>query len=398
MNLDLHLTTDCNMACRFCGAWEYGKEKHYISLHNAKDALTAGCASGYGITTLTGGEPTLHPDFCEIIEFAHKLGYWTVITTNGIILTEELIDVYRRCNTLVRISMHTTDKDIHNEITGSDSFDHILDNINRLRENNVQYAIGCTVFDENISQVAEIAAFAWEKGASFIRYTPVVSIRGAADMVVLPVFFEELLKRIFDLCLYNKDKINLKSTSTIYRQNLLEYMLTRKCAGGSRQHIIYDCTGRVTPCSFIPEQMDLCSEETGEPADRFQTVYRKMDKLFSGRVIGKLKGRCSECEYTDTCLGGCFTTKMPFGLDASDEQPVCIYNMVKELLQNYDEKEQNSLLDYWGSCYIPKLGTVDTDKHCMRRLPIWEINFRYVMDRARYPFVKAYSEMERSGI
>ena len=89
MNLDLHLTTACNMKCSFCGAWEYGREHAYITLADAEKALDAGRKSGYRITTLTGGEPAIHPGYCEILETAHKKGYWTVVTTNGLYLDKE---------------------------------------------------------------------------------------------------------------------------------------------------------------------------------------------------------------------------------------------------------------------------------------------------------------------
>lgn len=68
MNLDLHLTTACNMKCSFCGAWEYGKEHAYITLADAEKALDAGRKSGYRITTLTGGEPAIHPGILQNTE------------------------------------------------------------------------------------------------------------------------------------------------------------------------------------------------------------------------------------------------------------------------------------------------------------------------------------------
>lgn len=49
------------MKCSFCGAWEYGREHAYITLADAEKALDAGRKSGYRITTLTGGEPAIHP-------------------------------------------------------------------------------------------------------------------------------------------------------------------------------------------------------------------------------------------------------------------------------------------------------------------------------------------------
>ena len=79
------------MKCSFCGAWEYGKEHAYITMADAEKALDAGRKSGYRIMTLTGGEPAIHPEYCRILKAAHRKGYWTVVTTNGLHLDEEII-------------------------------------------------------------------------------------------------------------------------------------------------------------------------------------------------------------------------------------------------------------------------------------------------------------------
>ena len=50
-----------------------------------------------------------------------------------------------------------------------------------------------------------------------------------------------------------------------------DYMLTRRCAGGSGQHIIFDCRGNVIACSFIPEEAHLSAgKEIPQIEDRFK--------------------------------------------------------------------------------------------------------------------------------
>lgn len=178
------------MKCSFCGAWEYGREHAYITLADAEKALDAGRKSGYRITTLTGGEPAIHPEYCRILKAAHRKGYWTVVTTNCLHLDEEIIKAYKRCRTLVRISLHTLDDKLHERMTGTDSLAVILDNINELRTACVRISIGCTVTAENIGEMEKLAAFAWDSGAEFIRYTPVVGIRGAAGQIMDNSFFK----------------------------------------------------------------------------------------------------------------------------------------------------------------------------------------------------------------
>lgn len=222
---------------------------------DAEKALDAGRKSGYRITTLTGGEPAIHPEYCRILKAAHRKGYWTVVTTNGLHLDEEIIKAYKRCRTLVRISLHTLDDKLHERMTGTDSLAVILDNINELRTVGVRIGIGCTVTAENIGEMEKLAAFAWDSGAEFIRYTPVVGIRGAAGQIMDNSFFKEILRSISLMTIANSGFMENDNKDMGFLRGIMEFMMTRKCAGGSKQHIIYDCHGTVVPCSFLPEGM-----------------------------------------------------------------------------------------------------------------------------------------------
>lgn len=388
MNFDLHLTTDCNMRCNFCGAWEYGKEKRYISLKNAKNALSEARLKGYRITTLTGGEPTLHPEFCEVLKDAFLLGYWTVVTTNGLNISEKMLKTFKSCNTLVRVSLHSMDCTLHREITGGDTLSIILANIQLLKQNQIKFAIGCTVFDRNINQIQDIAKFAWESKAQYIRYTPVVGIRGANEIKLSPTFFYELLETIFKICICNKEILDYQSHNTIFRDNFLDFMLTRQCAGGSKQHIIYDCSGRVLPCSFIPEEMGFCSESKGTVSERIEEIYVKVNNFQNYKLKGKLMGKCSKCNYSDTCLGGCLTTKIGNNLPYNAEQPICIKEIVNRILSKFNEEDRNMLIDYWCINFRRKYFAAEATRYCMRHLPIWEISFRRGIERNQYEFNK----------
>ena len=109
----------------------------------------------------------------------------------------------------------------------------------------------------------------------------------------------------------------------VYKRQIVDYMLTRRCAGGSGQHIIFDCRGNVIACSFIPEEAHLSAgKEIPQIEDRFKEVYRKVDRLFDRNLAERLKGECGTCGSKKSCMGGCLTMKIPLGLGPDDEQPV----------------------------------------------------------------------------
>ncbi len=384
MNLDLHLTTACNMKCSFCGAWEYGKEPFYIPFEEAARALEAGRRLGYRITTLTGGEPSIHPEYERIIQYARDLGYWTVVTTNGLRLTEQMAETYRKCRTLVRVSLHTLKPELHQEITGEDTLSRIQDNIQEMSRRGIRLGLGCTVFDENIEEVKSMARFAYKQGASFIRYTPVVGIRGAGEMRLEYDFFRRLVGEISRICADNMDLLEWKDYPIQYSRQIVDYMLTRRCAGGSGQHIIFDCRGSVIACSFIPEEAHLSAgKEISQIEDRFREVYRKVDGLFDRNLAENLKGECGTCSSKKSCMGGCLTMKIPLGLGFGDEQPVCMRRLIDDVCSSFNEQQQRDLFSYWCSGYLLKTGSRNTERVCIRRLPIWEGNFRYGVSRER---------------
>lgn len=395
MNLDLHLTTACNMKCSFCGAWEYGKEQAYITEKDAEYALDAGRKCGYRITTLTGGEPTIHPDFCSIVEYAHQKGYWTVVTTNGLHMTEDMVKTFKNCHTLVRVSLHTLDEEKHKKLTGTDSLSEVLQNMRTLSENGVRTAVGCTVTPDNQNEMEGLAEYGWKSGAEFIRYTPVVGIRGAADLKTEYGFFQNILRRISSMTIKNADVLEKETKDMTFLKGIMEYMLTRKCAGGSKQHIIYDCHGTVVPCSFLPESMGLCCsrDQIGmQPAgeenaiqriqNQIYTVQNNMNQFLDPKKGDLLQGQCHTCEFRKNCMGGCLTMKIPQGLDLLAEQPVCLMKMLREQEKEFSEDELKALYSCWCSSFLRKAGTRDKERTCVRRLPIWELAFRRGQNRA----------------
>ena len=79
----VRLTSACNNRCLFCLDADSLSGK-YGSLGEVESALRAGRAEGCRRVVLSGGEPTIHPDFVEVVGLARELGYAHIQTiTNG---------------------------------------------------------------------------------------------------------------------------------------------------------------------------------------------------------------------------------------------------------------------------------------------------------------------------
>jgi molybdenum cofactor biosynthesis enzyme MoaA len=79
----VRLTKLCNNRCVFCldsDEQDGAAVPAAVVLANLEKGIAAGCAQA----VLSGGEPTLHPDFIEIISASKKMGYsWVQAITNG---------------------------------------------------------------------------------------------------------------------------------------------------------------------------------------------------------------------------------------------------------------------------------------------------------------------------
>jgi radical SAM protein with 4Fe4S-binding SPASM domain len=387
MNLDLHLTTSCNMKCKFCGAWEQELDSCMLDIKEVYHALNEGKKGGYKFITLTGGEPALHPDINTIIEYASQLGYWVCITTNGLHITEELIKTAKRTRCQLRISLHTLIREFHQQITGADTLNIIMNNIEKLKNNSIFYGIGMTVYEENVEEIEDLAEYAWRQKAAFVRYTPIVGVRQGHDLKINSGFYYKMLLCISKIAVNNLKLLNYRRNSNIGGNQMLDIMLTRQCAAGSRLFMILDAQKNLVPCSFIERELHF--HESGfEKSDDFKKIYRRMDCVFEQAKEEGYRGKCSKCVFIDSCKGGCLVNKLSFGLNANDEQPICYRSIVYGVLSNFKEEEKTSLIEYWTYYYLQKCIGIEKDKLCFRRLPIWELNFKFTHAQSRNEFMK----------
>ncbi|HLZ44190.1 MAG TPA: radical SAM protein [Gemmatimonadales bacterium] len=88
----LIITRRCNLSCGYCT--EYDHVSEFIPLPTLQERIDALHRLGAINIALLGGEPLLHPDLPDIIAYANRHAQVS-ITTNGFLITEELIG---RCN------------------------------------------------------------------------------------------------------------------------------------------------------------------------------------------------------------------------------------------------------------------------------------------------------------
>lgn len=99
------LTDECNLNCPFCS----NKERlgQTFSFDEIKSILLIFKSMGAKAVEFTGGEPTLHPDINEIINYAKELKYSIGLKSNGIDIKKHLDTFTIQNLTWLRISLNS---------------------------------------------------------------------------------------------------------------------------------------------------------------------------------------------------------------------------------------------------------------------------------------------------
>jgi MoaA/NifB/PqqE/SkfB family radical SAM enzyme len=84
----------CNLDCSYCN--EYDKTSEPVALESMLRRIDRLADLGTTIITLSGGEPTLHPDLDAIIHRIRSRGAIATLITNGLLLTPDRIRALNR--------------------------------------------------------------------------------------------------------------------------------------------------------------------------------------------------------------------------------------------------------------------------------------------------------------
>lgn len=163
-NLFWETTLRCNAKCKHCGsrAGENVKIEDELSTEEIKKSLQS-IANKYDakkiLLNITGGEPLVREDLFEVMTFARKLGYHWGMTTNGILINEEIINKMKYAGMeTISISIDGLEK-THDEFRGvKGSYSKIIKNIKKLKDANFLKCLQVTTVANkmNIKELEEL--------------------------------------------------------------------------------------------------------------------------------------------------------------------------------------------------------------------------------------------------
>ncbi|KKQ71602.1 MAG: radical SAM domain heme biosynthesis protein [Candidatus Peregrinibacteria bacterium GW2011_GWC2_39_14] len=317
----------CNNRCNFCYTEAQGFPSEKLSLENQKGIIDSMTELGAKKCTLIGGEPTLHPNIVDVIEYGSQHGLKMKVVTNGRKYANE--DFLQRMidagMSFTAISVHGSSKEEHAGNTGVErSFDETLAGIKNCIKLNVPFVTLTTVNASNKDRVCDMARFLHNLGVKSIVYNLASPIEGDVvnDKILSPAELARIIQGSYKvlksegiqahfyatvpLCLFDRDLL----TSMIDESYLIPLSggAMSECNIYDGSGIAFDPTGNILACTHqvnSPIEAILDDQQKIKPREQVRDILLRVRGTIGPENWKYPSEDCDACEMRMKCIGGC---------------------------------------------------------------------------------------------
>ena len=313
-----YLTEGCNLRCRHCWiAPKYqseGNSHPTLDLDLFKSIIEQATALGLTGVKLTGGEPLLHPEINEILEYIRTEDLRLTVETNGVLCTPELAEKMAACkDPFVSVSLDGADAETHEWVRGvTGCFEAALRGIQNLAEVGLRPQLIMTMMRHNKDQMESIVRLAECLDAGSVKFNIVQpTARGAKmhesgealdieELVDLGEWAENTLSSATYLNLYYDHPIAFRPLGKMFGEN------GDGCGVCGILGILgVLANGSYALCGMGEMVPDLVfGHATTNPLEDVWNKSLVLVELRKG-LPQRFEGICGDCLMKGLCLGSC---------------------------------------------------------------------------------------------
>ncbi len=289
--LRVSVTQRCNLNCVYCGSETPAPDA--LSAEQIITLVSAFAECGFTKVRLTGGEPLMREDICEIargisrIDGIKKL----TLTTNGVLLKKYAEQLKSAGVNAVNVSIDALDGDVYKKLTGRDRLNDVLEGIEAARNAGISIRTNSVLIrGENESEAQKLISLAEDSDTDvrFIELMPFSDMAKNKDLIVTGA---ELLKKFSFLRPVSggaQSDTARYYTADGFKGNVgfISPVSDKFCDKCNRIRLLSD--GRVRPCLGHDETFDLMP---------FINDREKLVEEIKKAVYNKPKGHEFSCGY-----------------------------------------------------------------------------------------------------
>jgi mycofactocin radical SAM maturase len=319
--LTWELTYACNLSCVHCLSSSGRRDPRELSTEQCKALIDEFERMQIFYVNIGGGEPTVRPDFWELVDYATAHHVGVKFSTNGVRITPEVAARLAASDYVdVQISLDGADAEVNDAVRGPGSYDmaiRALDNLAAAGFTDAKLSVVAT--RHNIAQLDEFKAIADKYGAT-LRLTRLRPSGRGADVWDELHPLPEQQRVLYDWLVRNGDGV-LTGDSFFHLSAFGDALPGLNMCGAGRVVCLVDPLGDVYACPFAIHERFMAGNVVADGS--FRAVWQESE-LFAELREPSGGGACSGCAHYDSCRGGCMAAKFFTGLPADGPDPECV--------------------------------------------------------------------------
>jgi radical SAM protein with 4Fe4S-binding SPASM domain len=340
----LELTRRCNLACRTCFNDSHHPLADELTTPEIFDTLDQLDRLGTFEIRFTGGEPTEHPHFREIIAFARERGFYISLGTNGVYSDERRSWIYESGVDWFIVSLDGT-KEVNDRIRGPGTYRQVAQTLHELAHRpHLRVRLNMVVARHNVHTIEALARLADENGIESLNMIPLRPYGRSAKTMANDMFDQHDFYAFIRHIQHLRQRYRVQFITTL---DLLDPEATtshdsiaqkkRTCAAGV-EAIVIGATGDVYGCSYSPASFPDSPDVEGRRLfvagnlrqEPIRVIWRDSTRWAVFRYLDVYKNlRCQTCpHYGVRCVGSCpimgyFQKRQPTAFD-----PYCFVELM----------------------------------------------------------------------
>lgn len=341
--IDFNITNRCNLKCDICSFDSNNILPEEVSIECIKKTLIEGKNLGLEDLHLTGGEPLIRKDICEVIAFAVSIGLNLRILTNGTLASKQRLIKYR--NLGVKKIMFSLDgfeetHDRRRQVKGA--YRKTVKAVWDALDLGYDVRINMVACSDNIREIPRFIELWRDTGIktfSIFLFSPIGRGKALRNLEVDPYAWKHLYVTLKKIAQDNDDNSGVNivlEKGYLWPEEYNTRRIVRKELGGrsgaltlatKRDYLLITSDGEVWPCVFFVylEAPSLGNIRNQSLSD-ILFKSRSWEFYYSLSIPPK---ECEVCPNWDICCGGCKGYAMTYTGRWSTPDPRCRYKTKK---------------------------------------------------------------------
>lgn len=308
--IDLFITEKCNLSCQFCSINAGPSSLRELDFETVSNFVKYAKKNGVTDIHITGGEPTLHKNYKDIISLIISQNIETRLITNGLLLSK--VDLCELSKIGLKNIMFSLDglEDFHDTIRGKKTFKKTLLTIQMAIEQGFNVRVNTVAWNENLDSIINLMKLLNGIGVNLYSVflgSPVGRAKHLRNLSVIEDdvwyrFLKEMKREYLNEQLLIK--IVVEQGFVMREKKKIDYNAVRSCTSilENTEYLTIRADGNIYPCVFFNE--DYQNVGNIYNLERLD-INRNLKNNKYYHSVSELPKDCELCNEKNYCQGGC---------------------------------------------------------------------------------------------